>query len=1287
MWIKTTRITLLVALLLAVAVLAYLAAHPSLYADHVGRLISRNLRDTGISFACRDLSGNPLGSLRFHQVSMTRPGPDGSFSYLTCDSLDVAYDLGRLLRREVTVQDLVLYRPRLAVRQASPLEVAAPPTESAGPPPLDWRVDRVGVRGGSFQISTPQGDVVEEVDDLDLDATVAVEDGRLTGQVASLRARIPSRDLRIERLQASLTWDEGILEWNDAVVHLDSTRVRGSGRVGPDVLEFDADVDHAELQEVLRALDLPEGPPLWFAGRVEGNREEDGLRLEAAGRGQLDVAPLRADRFLAHVDAERLRFDQMEGMFQGATGSATGDLRFSDNRLRLQGTAAGADLSRPWTGEDRGWPRSDLAGDFALELWPEDPKRFAMTITGARGSLHDTPVDSAGVELTWSEAAGLDVVRSRVRGMGTVVQLHGTLDPDQTLEMVVRARAANLDPWAARYGIDAEGRDLQVLGRLYGPLEDASLRLGGDLGRLAGHGFEGRDNRVVVEMQGLHRDGSISGQLVTDELRAGERVLGSLSVDLARDGERIRVEQLELAHGDTTLVVDGAVRPFEEGVNLELDELQLRVDRHTWTLEAPATVHLGARRYGSSALALRSPTGSLAVEGSVDLDGPLDLDVSIQDGDLGLLAWAGLVPDVEGIADARLTMSGSADHPDLALDLDVVAPRYLDRAADSLRVVIRARDNALDLQELEVVSAQGRAAGRGVAVLPQADWLARLLEDEGAVAAMWRGTRVDGELELSAVQLDTWLAQPPANESYGAASGRFTIQGPTLDPQIAGRLSLDGFRNQVVSLPRVEVEVRGAGDRVELADGWILAPTPWIRFSGSLPLSVTAASVPEWDDSAGVDFTLETPGETDLRPLGILLPFFSRVEGTAEMRFHAQGPWASPALDGFVRVDDGVVQARDMLEEFRDVRVRGTFEDGVLRVGEVTAREGEKGRITAHGEVGFLGVKPDDVWFDFDAHRVLITSVPFLRAIGTGEGLQLRLVRPRPDLRRVPKVTGDVRVDLARYTGEFVEPGATGDGAVLDATATPPWMAELRIRAEDQVRISNSITEVRVQGDVDLIRDLAGLRLRGQVEVPQGRVRVGYLDFDITRGRLDFSRGTNLEPEIDITAETEVPVRGGSGIGRELERVTVVVTGTFQEPSFRFQSESGYDEKTIVNLLAGVPPEGQEGVALQDVSVHIAGNLLEDALADQLGVIDTVDISTQEAGLEEIGSARIGVGKYLGNNLYLRFSSGLSIQERDLFLEYQISRRVLLTSELRRRLRENAAQTQFNVDLKFRLEY
>ena len=135
-------------------------------------------------------------------------------------------------------------------------------------------------------------------------------------------------------------------------------------------------------------------------------------------------------------------------------------------------------------------------------------------------------------------------------------------------------------------------------------------------------------------------------------------------------------------------------------------------------------------------------------------------------------------------------------------------------------------------------------------------------------------------------------------------------------------------------------------------------------------------------------------------------------------------------------------------------------------------------------------------------------------------------------------------------------------------------------------------------------------------------------------------------------------------------------------------SRLGYDEETILRLLVGLgPADDPAALEVGDIGYRVGLDMFGRALAQQLPGFDTVDIETSEAGLQEVGNTRIAVGKYLANNLYLRFSQGLSITERDLFLEYQISRRLLFNSELRRRLRENATTTQFNLDLKFRVEY
>jgi autotransporter translocation and assembly factor TamB len=164
-----------------------------------------------------------------------------------------------------------------------------------------------------------------------------------------------------------------------------------------------------------------------------------------------------------------------------------------------------------------------------------------------------------------------------------------------------------------------------------------------------------------------------------------------------------------------------------------------------------------------------------------------------------------------------------------------------------------------------------------------------------------------------------------------------------------------------------------------------------------------------------------------------------------------------------------------------------------------------------------------------------------------------------------------------------------------------------------------------------------------------------------------------------------------SAVGRELELVTVRVRGTFSEPQLSFESETGYDEKTIIKLLAGIPVDsGAEQAQFQELALRMAGKELGRGLADAIQGIDTVQLEAAEPGGDRLTGTRIGVGKYMDvadKPLYLRYSQGLSISERDIFLEYQLQRRFLVTFEMRRRLRESVAHTSLNADLKFRVEY
>jgi len=114
-WLKRTRITLLMGLLVAGAALAWLAAHPQLYAGQLGRLVTRNLlQDSGATLSFADLRGNPLEGMTFYEVVLVRSGEEGEFLYVGADSVSVSYDPRAILRRDPVLQELEIrtVRPR-----------------------------------------------------------------------------------------------------------------------------------------------------------------------------------------------------------------------------------------------------------------------------------------------------------------------------------------------------------------------------------------------------------------------------------------------------------------------------------------------------------------------------------------------------------------------------------------------------------------------------------------------------------------------------------------------------------------------------------------------------------------------------------------------------------------------------------------------------------------------------------------------------------------------------------------------------------------------------------------------------------------------------------------------------------------------------------------------------------------------------------------------------------------------------------------------------------------------
>ncbi len=327
-----------------------------------------------------------------------------------------------------------------------------------------------------------------------------------------------------------------------------------------------------------------------------------------------------------------------------------------------------------------------------------------------------------------------------------------------------------------------------------------------------------------------------------------------------------------------------------------------------------------------------------------------------------------------------------------------------------------------------------------------------------------------------------------------------------------------------------------------------------------------------------------------------------------------------------------------------------------------------------------------------DVDRFLVASLPDLRALVQGQGARLIGVKVGPDSLLVPKFTGDLKVLKARYTGNFSEASSGPDP--LQATVAPDWLADLHLSGEPRSgRIFNREMDLDLGGDMDLVRDESGLYLRGTLDVNAGQLIVFANTFKVLRGRLDFSRGLGFDPRVDVDAETRYRLRSQYSSNSVVEHIGVHVAGTLSEPVITFTSERGYSREAIQRMLLGLEPyatpEGDSG-RLKNTGITAGFNVLEREIARELALFDTFEIDqiqrqrdTGNTGIDPL----IGVGKYIGSDLYLKYAQGIRQDDRDVVVEYQINQHMLLQSEVRRRIDENQGQPTYNLDLKYRFEY
>lgn len=1280
-WIKPAKLPLLVAWTVILGLLVWVGFNPQFVAPHFSGLVGKHL--LGIedgNLRVRDFQVRLFEGVDLYGVSLNLPSQTGGMTFVSADTVQVDFSMNEVLGVVPKVRRVEVRNPSVYSRAGGDsLPQQAPPDF----PRLE--IEHLVVSQAFLEFSQADGKLAERISQLDFRGSIRSDENvvlvlrgcdvvwdshhsvlnDLRGQVTIDRQMV-SADPVYGQFNEHKVWVSGSRHWDETL----DLKVRGEG------------VNVGEVEELIdmtlgfRA----EGDVDAYLGNEDGNIVYEGLF-----QGELEGYHLQQLQARAVISETEVNLTHAEGIINDAdfVGSGFFDISNPENiRFVLEGDVDRVNLANGLVPDEEDLPVTNGRGRIKIEhsdvpMW-----------TRVSGVLHDglieiVPFDTCYVDV---EATPDSVIFNQVeiyyKDLHAI--LEGLSDPEQIFSGQLSLSSDDLRTLPEGWNWPSLQGRLQGHGEVTGPLD--RIRFAGWLGL---HGFQLGELAAGAADVDLVVDDALGLAQITAAIEGVDFELGGVPFgNFAMQGKAseigARLNFFKSQLGDTTVVLAFQSTFSDTIQHFQIPEFSVDLEGTHWSLADPVEISLGEGFFILPALDFSSDQGRVICSGYYNKDTVVGGRLLLDGFDVGLLnPFVHTKVPLVGNVTADLEVSGTTDDPVVDLNGWLTDAQFALARVDTLHVLSRFQQGILDFQDLQLVSDFGRLNLQGTIDHPGV-----------GPAEFWPGAELDLDVEI--VDGD-WLFLeqfkiPALERLSGRFSGQMVLGGSTDDPEVVGQMVSAPFNVHWVHLDHLEGEIWADSDGLVLAG--LRGNKETLKMTGRIevPLELDLLSEPITPLDGPFYMQLEIPPNSDLEPMSRATNGFIQSSGTGSASAVISGPLDHPYFQGHLEINDAGFVLPLQEEIYSHVSCKGEFMGDELLISDIKGQEGLNGKFEGHGKVVFRGLELESFNVLLDLDRFLVASIPDLRAVVSGSNCRVSSVFVGPDSVMVPMFSGILNVDKARYTGEFKEqPNAVDPMA---ATVAPDWLANLKLHAAPRtVRILNREMELFLGGDMDLYRGEGGMLLRGTLDVNSGRLVVFNNSFNIKRGRMDFSNAVGFDPMMDVDAETRYRLRSQYSSNSIIEHIGVHVGGTINKPEVSFSSERGYSREAIQRMLLGLEPEATpegDGARLANTSISAGFNLLEREIARELDIFDTFEIEQIQRERESGNSGLdplIGVGKYIGSDLYLKYAQGIRQDDRDFMVEYQINDHLLLQSEVRRRIDENQGQPTYNLDFKYRFEY
>jgi len=242
----------------------------------------------------------------------------------------------------------------------------------------------------------------------------------------------------------------------------------------------------------------------------------------------------------------------------------------------------------------------------------------------------------------------------------------------------------------------------------------------------------------------------------------------------------------------------------------------------------------------------------------------------------------------------------------------------------------------------------------------------------------------------------------------------------------------------------------------------------------------------------------------------------------------------------------------------------------------------------------------------------------------------------------------------------------TGTG---ESTTSLPLRYDIQIDAPSTLQVRNNSIRLTARADFRLQGTYDRPLLLGRADVERGEVTFEGRRYLVTRGAIDLSNPTRIEPFFDLETETRVRVPG------ETYRVTLTASGTLDRLNLAFNSDPWLPQVEILALLFSDVAPGRD-VEFRQYNTDItpqqqllrerATRAITGALSSEVGRVventfgvDSFQVTPSLADPTQQSSrldpaARFTIGKRISDRMYLTYSRSLSSsrQSQIFLLEY-----------------------------------